>query len=90
MAENKIMESIRKTLKLQEQKYTWKKLIIGQHALADQNGNVIIFRSKVKAGNAAHAAGARTGKFIRDTGYTKKGKPYSGFAVYVKEPPSGS
>ena len=87
MAENKITEAVRKTLKLQEQKYTWQKLIIGQYVLSDQDGNPIIFRSKAKAGSAAHAAGAKTGRFVRDTGYTKKGKPYRGFAIYVKEPP---
>ena len=87
MARESLIEAVKNSLKLQEQKYTWKKMIIGQYVLADQDGTAIIFRSNAKASNAAYAAGAKKGKFIPDTGYTKKGKPYRGYAIYVKEPP---
>lgn len=89
MSHESITETVRSALKLQEAKYVWQKMITGKYVLSDSDGVPIVFRSKTKAGSAAYAAGARKGSYARDTGYTKKGKPFAGWVFFVKEPPSG-
>ncbi len=90
MARENIIEAVKGALKLQEAKYVWQKMITGKYVLSDSDGVPIVFRSKTKAGSAAFDAGARKGSYARDTGYTKKGKPFAGWVFFVKEPPNGS